>query len=53
MSNSFFLTFEVRLQLYEFYSKFQMAAAVLHCNSNSVNCGTAYYVGDLRRFFCW
>jgi len=30
-----------------------MAAAVLHCNGDSVNCGMAYHVGDLHHFLCW
>jgi len=30
-----------------------MAAAVLHCKSDSVNCSTAYYAGDPHHFPCW
>jgi len=30
-----------------------MAAAVLHCNGDILNCGTAYHLGDLHHFLCW
>jgi len=33
----------------------RLNAAVLHCNGDSVNCGTttAYRIGDLHHFLCW
>jgi len=34
------------LQIFEFYLKFENGAAVLHCNGNSVNCGTVYHESD-------
>jgi len=30
-----------------------MAATMLHCNGNSVNCGMAYHIGNLHHFICW
>jgi len=27
--------------------------AAFHCNDDSVNCGTAYHVGNLHHFLCW
>jgi len=31
----------------------KMAAAVLHCSGDSMNCGKAYYVDDMHHFLCW